>query len=52
MAKIRIKSIERRKITMRRNAIETLLGGVVLMVAIVFMFFALQSAQVSGVKGV
>jgi len=36
---------------MRRNAIETLLGGVVLTVAVVFLFFALQSAQVSGVKG-
>lgn len=36
---------------MRRNAIETLLGGVVLTVAVVFLFFALQSAQVSAVKG-
>ena len=36
---------------MRRNAIETLLGGVVLTVAVVFMFFALKSAQVSGVQG-
>ena len=36
---------------MRRNAIETLLGGIVLLVAIIFMFFAFQSAQVSNVKG-
>jgi len=36
---------------MRRNAIETLLGGVVLTVTVVFMFFALKSAQVSGVRG-
>ena len=36
---------------MRRNAIETLLGGVVMVVAIAFLFFALDSAQVRGVQG-
>ncbi len=36
---------------MRRNAIETLLGGVVLVVAVAFLFFALESAQVRGVQG-
>ena len=36
---------------MRRNAIETLLGGVVLLVAVAFLFFALDSAQVRGVQG-
>ncbi|MEX2450793.1 MAG: outer membrane lipid asymmetry maintenance protein MlaD [Rhodospirillales bacterium] len=36
---------------MRRNAIETLLGGIVLAVAVVFLFVALKSAQVGGVQG-
>ncbi|MEQ8193378.1 MAG: MlaD family protein, partial [Rhodospirillales bacterium] len=34
-----------------RNAIETLLGGIVLAVAVVFLFVALKSAEVGGVKG-
>jgi len=36
---------------MRRNAIETLLGGVVLLVAAGFVFFAYEMAQVSAVQG-
>ncbi len=36
---------------MRRNAIETLLGGIVILVAVAFLFFALDSAQVRGVQG-
>ena len=36
---------------MGRNAIETVLGGVVLIVAGVFLFFAFNVAQVKAVSG-
>lgn len=36
---------------MRKNAVETILGGVVLIVAVVFLTFALNTAQVKAVVG-
>ena len=36
---------------MRKNAVETILGGVVLIVAVIFLTFALNTAQVKAVVG-
>ncbi len=36
---------------MRQNAVETVLGGVVLIVAVVFLVFALKTADVRAVEG-
>jgi phospholipid/cholesterol/gamma-HCH transport system substrate-binding protein len=36
---------------MNRNAVETVMGGVVLVVAAVFLFFAYTTAQVSAISG-
>lgn len=36
---------------MKKNAVETILGGVVLITAVIFLMFALQTAQVRAVEG-